>query len=361
MNILHLINYAGLGGSEHYVLNLLESQSKKNSCHLVYGIDGGLLNIIKNHKIKTKQMNMKHPFDFMAVNKLSDYCKANKIDVIHCHYPRENCIAAFVKKRNPKIKLIYTAHLNEPCGKLWKKLNSFAAKYDNKIISVCNAQIPQLVENGFPKEKIKVIYNGVPTNEYSDKTKIKAQEELRAEFSIPKHVPIICSVTRFEPIKGVPFLVRAMAHYTKIEPIEAKLIIVGNGSQFDEIKEMIRSMRLEKYIICTGYREDADRIAAGADIYINSSESEAMSLALLNAGANGAACIATNVGGNADLLSDDCGILVEYGDTEELARAIDVLVCKDELRNEYSKKIRKKILNGFTVDKMLSETLKLYK
>lgn len=361
MNIVHLINYAGLGGSENYVRILIENQSQKHKCHLVYGIDDGLIKSLGKLKVKFKQIQMKHPFDFNAVKSLHTYCVENKIDVIHCHYPRENCIATQVKKKLPKLKVIFTAHLNEPCNKLWKYLNAKASALNDAVIAVCNSQLTLLEENGYDPSKIKVIHNATTLKPFTEKDRESAKNALRSEFKIPDHVPIICTVTRFEPVKGIPYLIRAMAYYTKIEPIEARLIIVGTGSQFEEIKEMIRSMRMEKYIICTGYREDADRLVLGSDIYVNSSESEALSFALINAGASQVACIATNVGGNTDIVDPKCGILVEYGDSEELAKAIDILICKDELRAEYAQNLQKKVFDSFTLDKMLSATQKLYK
>ena len=72
--------------------------------------------------------------------------------------------------------------------------------------------------------------------------------------------------------------------------------------------------------------------------------------------------IATNVGGNGDILSpeNDCGILVEYGNTEQMAEAIKTMIDNEELRNKYSQNAFKAINEVFNLNKLLEDTYKLY-
>ena len=54
------------------------------------------------------QVEMKSPFDIKAAKRLAAICKANKIDIIHSHYPRENYIAILAHLFYPKAKALYT-------------------------------------------------------------------------------------------------------------------------------------------------------------------------------------------------------------------------------------------------------------
>ena len=77
---------------------------------------------------------------------------------------------------------------------------------------------------------------------------------------------------------------------------------------------------------------------------------------------SGLPIIATNVGGNGDILSpeNDCGILVEYGDTDQMAEAINTMMSDAALREKYSKNALKAVDTVFNLDKLLEDTYKRY-
>jgi len=87
-----------------------------------------------------------------------------------------------------------------------------------------------------------------------------------------------------------------------------------------------------------------------------------LSFAILEAMDASLPVIATNVGGNGDILSpeNDCGILVEYGDTDAMANAIKTMIEDEELRNKYSANAFKAVNEVFNLDKLLEDTYKIY-
>ena len=87
-----------------------------------------------------------------------------------------------------------------------------------------------------------------------------------------------------------------------------------------------------------------------------------LSFAILEALDASLPVIATKVGGNGDILSaeNDCGILVEYGNTDEMSDAIKLIMDDEALRNKYSKNAVKAINEVFNLDKLLKDTYKLY-
>jgi glycosyltransferase involved in cell wall biosynthesis len=120
---------------------------------------------------------------------------------------------------------------------------------------------------------------------------------------------------------------------------------------------------LEGNIIFAGFRSDIDNLLYGSDIYINSSQHEALSFLILEALASGLPLIATNMGGNPDIINaeTDCGILVEYDDTYSLAQALLKVMDDEKLRRHLSENAVKAVNERFNLDIASEETYNLYK
>ena len=359
MKVLYLINYAGNAGTEKYVYNLIKTyEGKDTKCYLAYNVEGKLSDDIKALGIPMLKLNMRHPFDKKAAKILADYCRTNNIDVIHAQYPRENYIALLSRKYYSGTKVVYTCHLTLKTNFLWKITNKIMTKNNHKIISVCNNGKDLLVGNGVSADKIDVIYNGIFPHERTG-----ANPNLRAELGIDDDTFVMTTLARYHIAKGLDYLTNSIEKLTKLTDKKFVLLILGEGELWDKITALIRSKGLEKHILQLGYRTDAGEILKISDLYINSAKCyEALSFAILEAMDSGLPVIATNVGGNGDILSseNDCGILVEYGDCDQMAHAINTMMSDDELRAKYSKNALRAVDTVFNLDNLLEETYKRY-
>ncbi len=358
LNILYLINYAGNAGTEKYVYNLIKAfHQKRANCHLAYNVGGKLSDDIKSMNVPVLQVQMRHPFDIFAAKTIGKYCKENNIDVIHAQYPRENCIALLARKYLKNLKVVYTNHIIMENNFVWKTINKLMTTKNHKIIAVCNKGRDVLVENGYPAEKTVVIYNGIMPHDRK-----KPNLKLREELGISTDDFVITSLTRYDRLKGLDYLVETIEVLAKKSNKDFKLIIVGEGELWEEISSKISDKGLGNYIIQTGFREDAQDILGISDLYINTSQNEALSFAILEAMDNALPVVATNVGGNRDLVSasTDCGILVEYGDSNRTANAINTIMTDDGLRQKYGHNAQKAIDTVFNLERLLDKTFEMY-
>lgn len=359
MNILYLINYAGNAGTEKYVYNLIKAfEGEKASCHFAFNVEGKLSEQVKELGIPYFRVEMRHPFDKKAARIIAAYCKENKIDVIHTQYPRENYIALLAKKYYSSVKVVYTCHLTLKTNFLWKITNKKFTKNNHKIISVCNNGKELLVGNGVEADKITVIYNGIKPHERTG-----ANENLRKELGVDEDAFVITTLARYHIAKGLDYLVRSIEKLKEKTDKKFVLLILGEGELWDEITELIKSKNLTDCIKQPGYRDDAGEILKISDMYVNSAKCyEALSFAILEALDTALPVVATDVGGNSDILSpeNDCGILVDYGDEEGMADAILKLMNDEALREKYSKNAIKAIDTVFNLDKLLEDTYKIY-
>ena len=359
MKILYLINYAGSGGSERYVELLARYyHGSKATCGLCYNVDGPLVEKMKELDIPVYQLPMKSIADISAAKKLAKIVKDGEYDVIHAQYPRENYIAILSKMFGCRAKIVFTSHLISEQPPVWRMLNRIFTPHDHAVLTVCTYGKEVLERGGVAKDKIRIVFNGVdaPSAPVRDRTVLR-------EFGIGDEEKVITILTRFSEEKGVPFLLRSIAKLKEQTTVPFRLLLVGTGPDFDRDKALIPELGIEDKVVLTGFRTDTARLLAASDIYLNSSSSEAMSFAILEALGAGLPLVLTDVGGNPELVNTGavCGELVPYGDENAYAGAIAKLLEDDALRARYAAAARAKAGGEFDLYTLLDKLFEIYK
>lgn len=359
LKVLYLINHAGKAGTEKYVYNLVKTFKEKDTkCYFAYSEPGLLSEQMEEMGIECLQLKMKHPFDLKAAKIIAAYCRENNIDVIHTQYPRENYIALLSRRYYSGTRVVYTCHLTLKTSFLWKITNKIMTKHNHRIISVCNNGKELLIGNGVPEEKIDVVFNGIRPSKNVEKN-----IEKRKEIGIEPDTFVITTLSRYHMAKGLDFFTDSVAKLKKLTDKKFIVLFLGDGELFDDIKMQIKALGLEGEIRQMGFRDDAAEILAASDLYVNSAKCyEALSFAILEALNQALPVVATNVGGNGDIINEDtnCGILVEYGDTAAMADAINTMMSDKEKYDEFSENARRTVLEKFDLDVLLEETYKKY-
>ncbi len=359
LKILYLINHAGKAGTEKYVYNLVKTYNgDKAECYFAYSEPGLLLEQMQELGIPCFQLTMKNPFDMKAAKVLAAYCREHKIDVIHTQYPRENYIAILSKRYYPEVKVVYTCHLTLKNSLPWRITNRLFTKHNHKIISVCNKGKELLIGNGVSADKIVVVFNGITPSETVEKN-----VEKRKEFGIDPDTFVITTLARYHIAKGLDYFTDSVFELKKMTDKKFVVLYVGDGELFDEVKGQIEALGLGDEIKQLGFRKDSQEILAMSDLYVNSAKCfEALSFAIVEALDHALPIVATDVGGNADIVNDEtnCGILVEYGDTKAMAEAIKTMIEDKDAYEKFSQNARKAALNRFNLDELLKETFQYY-
>jgi len=360
LNVLHVLNYLGNGGSEKYIYSLAKKLHGK-SCrfYLAYSDEGKGGDMFKELGIELIRVKMKNPFDINAAREIKKLCEKYSIDAIHTHFLRENYISILSAILGNKAGIINTRHmLFENTGKVIF-FNKFFTKLNKKIIAVSGSVRDQLLREGIVPDKVKLIYTGVDAEEWN----AAAANSIRSEFHIPEDEVIITSVARFTEEKGHDFLIDVIEYFkNNLVNEKFKFILVGDGILLETIKEKAKSKGLENNIIFTGYRRDIRDILKSSDIFVAHSNSEALGISILEAMAAGLPVITTDSGGTAEIVNDRYrnGFLIKYGDVEGFAKSIFKLYKSIETRNECIKNGRMVIREYFNLEKMAEETYNLY-
>ena len=360
MKILHLINYAGSGGTEKYVLTLIRRQIESgHSCLLVYHVDGPLVRDAETAGAETIRVELRNILDLRAAKILAGLCRSRGINVIHAHYPRENCIALLAVRHLPAVRVVTTVHLVFGCNAVWRAVNRLFSPHNHAVLCVCEAQVAQLTANGVCPARLRVVHNGVAPDRVEDAAALR--ESVRREFAISREAVVVTTLTRYEPVKGIDMLLD-VARILKERLPGLRFLIAGTGSEFNKVSETLRKEGLTDFLIQAGFRRDTDAILCASDIYINTSRSEALSFAITEAMSLEKPAVITAVGGNPEIITpdSDCGFLVPFGDARSMANAIYRLATDDGLRSRMGKQAALRVRKEFSEEIMFEKTMEAY-
>lgn len=144
----------------------------------------------------------------------------------------------------------------------------------------------------------------------------------RADFATPEDVPLLLSLSRLHPVKGMDVLLQAMTNIP-----DAYLWVAGTGPLEKDLKEQMRTLGLEDRVRFLGWRYDREALLAAADICVFPSRYEAFGAVTIEAWATGTPLVAAKaVGPNAYISHEENGLLTEIDDAEGLAVAVNRLI-----------------------------------
>jgi sugar transferase (PEP-CTERM/EpsH1 system associated) len=185
-----------------------------------------------------------------------------------------------------------------------------------------------------------------------------------AEFRDPRLV-LVGTVGRLEPVKDQVTLARAFVEAIRRSPWAAeflRLVVVGDGALRREVEAVLDAAGLRPLAWLAGERPDVPALLQGLDVFVLPSRNEGISNTILEAMASGLPVIATNVGGNPELVDNGVtGELVSAGDAAALATAIHRFATASDVRARYSVAARARALGRFSVTGMVERYADLYR
>lgn len=173
------------------------------------------------------------------------------------------------------------------------------------------------------------------------------------------------SVGRLQAVKGHAELIRAFAALVRSDAEaarRARLAIVGGGPLMGELTDLIRREALEGKVWLAGERNDVPEVMRSFDVFVLPSIAEGISNTLLEAMASGLPVIATDVGGNPELVdAGRTGLLTRSGDLDGLAAAMGQLFHAPDGAVAMGRAGRARVLAEFSLDAMVGAYLALYR
>ena len=311
MRVVQIMPDFDLAGAERMCQEL--ALELKNDMEVIvvslYRLHTDITKSFESNGIQVIYLDKKPGLDLSMIKKLYKILKEIKPDIIHTHryvmeYAIPAAIFAGVKRR------IHTVHslAEKEVPKMQQKLHYLFFKYFNVIpVSISPAvQLSVTERYGLDKYYTPLIYNGIDFNSISEKISYKRNE-----------IFTFLHVGRYAVAKNHFEMIKAFKNLKKLYP-DTRLILIGGGELFDDIKEYIASNNLKESVIQLGRRKDVNLLYKTADVFMLPSIYEGMPMTIIEAMSAGMPIVATNVGGIPDMVSDGNSALLSGTKSDEI-------------------------------------------
>lgn len=355
MNILHTETLYHWGGHQCRVLSeIIKFKEKGYKVVFVCNKNSIIAQKAKNSEIKVYEMEFKKTNYWETIPKLIRIIKNEKIDIISTHSSTDSWAAGIAAKITRK-KLVRFKHNMFPIGR--DPLTRFIYSIPDKFIVVSEPIKELMIKYGINSSKIAVIPDSVDTEKFNP----EKAKGLREHFSIPEKAIVVGNISGFTRHKAQHILFKAFNLVNEKYP--CFLLLAGNASE--EVRQRYLSLVKKQFhdrIIFLGYRDDIPSILKSIDIYVSSTVSEGLSVAVLEAMAMEKPVVVSDIPAFKSFVIENYnGIFFESENVAKLAENLIFLIENESLRKELGKNARKTIIERFTLDRMIDDTEKLYK
>ena len=270
------------------------------------------------------------PYSLALAVKQHEVALREQLDILHVHYAIPHAPAAFLAKQmleeDHDIKVVTTLHGTDitlvGLESSFFTVTKFAIERSDAVTAVSEyLRDATHREFGCAKCGIEVIPNFINLDEYRP---ADPNSDKCAHFAPPGH-KVLVHISNFREVKRVPDVVRVFAQVR--EKIPAVLILAGDGPQRPEAEHEAEHLGVANDVRFLGKVDAIAELLQAADLYLLPSRSESFGLSALEALACGVPVLASKVGGLPEVVEDGVsGVLVEFGDLEEMARkALQIL------------------------------------
>lgn len=370
------ITLSELGGSQKIVYNIIENLPEPvYEITLLTAPDGELLNWIsdlnktRDNKVRLAawrclRRDISPVIDIIALIKLFLFLKREKFDIAHFHNSKMGLIGRIAAAAAGIPKVYYTVHgwgLNrETAGSLYRILSfleQLICRFTTGVIFVSKNDMEFGIQNRWAKrESSRIIHNGIKCELPASGRK----PQVRKSFSISNDLPVIVFTARLAEPKDPFFAVRVSEKLIK-KGYNHRLLIIGQGPQFDDCIKLIESLKMSSYVIMTGKREDVTQIHSESDIFCLFSRREGLPVSIIEAMACGLPVVANSVGGVPELIEHGkTGYLLEEFDEDKAVEFIANLISKRDVRLKMGNAARIRAAENFNLSNMVAQYRNLY-
>lgn len=330
MEIVHVVENLDRGGLERTVVDLIASQRDAgHECRVICLFKLGLLaRELLASGVRVDACGKRPGLDLRALRRARALIRQSPDAVIHTHNAMAHYYAVLASLGLPVKCRINTRHgmggRTRSGRQEWLYRQSLRGT--DYAVAVCEAARQRFAADGMrPRRALLSVPNGIRLERFRPADDV-ARQSLVAELGLPTGSRIIGTVGRLQPVKDHALLLRAFAK-VRVQVPEAALVIVGDGPLRAALEAQAEQAGLSDAVRFMGDRHDVPRLLTGMEVFALTSTSEGYSVALLEACASSLPIVATDVGGNREIVRHGInGRLVPSGDTAAIATALIALL-----------------------------------
>lgn len=347
LKVAHIVGSLNIGGAERFVIDLCETQKNNDIQPIIIslGTPGEALEQ-ECEKLNTPVFSFKNT---LVLKLIRVFLQLKKCDVVHIHSPHALKFVYPILSLL-SVKIIYTRHGAAPLTAThWVNLHKKANKYIDAITFVSQEGLENFHRvHQWDSVPNYVIDNGVLIKPVDKKL------SKQARFKIG-------SVGRMIPLKNQISLLRAVTLLPKSLQEQLEVHFFGDGGCLKLLQAYDTEQNWQTKVVFHGMVNDRNIIYSSFDLLAVTSETEGLSMVIIEAMANKIPVVATNVGGNPKLVIDDTtGYLFDYNDDDKLAQLLSNFLENQQSFIDLGEQAFAYIQENFSLDSTAKKYAQLY-
>ena len=299
-------------------------------------------------------MGLRPGNDWRMPLRLARLLRALRVDIVHTRNAEPFFYGMVAARLAGVPVIIHSEHGRTfPEKPLRARVQRFLLSGANAAFSVSERLKEDLVrELGVNPARFEVIHNGVDIERF--RSAPSTGERRPADAGV-----VIGSVGRLAPVKNYALLLQAMAQLPAVPAV--RLLLVGEGPERPSLEALAAGFGLAGRVQFAGHRDDVPRALREMDIFVLPSTSEGMSNTLLEAMAAGVATVASDAGGNSEVIVPEVsGLLFPSADVVALAAQLGRLISDPALRGRLARAAASRVNVEFSIEAMIRRYEQLY-
>lgn len=338
LRIVHVVDSLEFGGLERVVTDLAKAQQAAGHWVSVFSINDtdGFKSELLQAGIAVVEGHKKGGFDRKVLKALKQWVRTQSIDVVHAHnfVPNYHAAAAMLGL-GPWPVLVCTCHdMGMRLSNLKLRLLFRWSLTRTARVAMVGQQVhDQYIATGLVKrDRALAVLNGIPVDRFASTQARRLHA--RQALGLNADALVLGCVGRLAALKNHARVIDVMPALLKSHPA-LTLVIVGDGAMHTALSEQVGRLGLSAQVLLAGQRSDVADLLPAFDVFALPSQTEGLSIALLEACATSLAVVATRVGGNPEIIKDgQTGLLVPVDDNLALLSAVDRLLADAALRHQ---------------------------
>lgn len=305
------------GGAERALVRIVSGLDRERWSPHVYCLAdrGPLADNLDAANVPLTCLNVRSSRDVGVIGRLTRALREFQPELLQTFMFHGNIVGRVAAWRAGVPHVVAGVRVVEPDMQWRMRLDRWTSGLVDHTVCVSKAVAETYQELGYRQEQLTVVPNGVDFERFAN-----AEPADLTVFGIPEDARTIIGVGRLHPQKGFDNLIAAFADIVAPahDDDSPHLLVIGEGPEQQTLQKQIELLGLVEFVHLIGRQPDVAPLLRAADLFVLSSRWEGMPNVLLEAMAAGLPCIAMNVEGVAELITDEnTGLCVSVDDTDE--------------------------------------------
>lgn len=365
--VLYPVNELKIGGAEQQLLELARGIDKQRYRVIVAPLYGGGALEPEFQAIPgvtVINLNRRGKFDPLPLYRIGRLLRRYRVDIVQPFLSPATffgLLPALVLRTPVKI-------VTERCGArkvrgrgyhMYRAVEDWLTRFADAVVPNSVAGKDMLLERGVPAHLIRVIYNGI--NRDRLRVDRRAAAEYRQALDVPEEGTVVGILASLTPAKGHDVLLRALAELCPRYP-GLRGAVIGDGVLRTELENLAAELGIRDRVHFFGYRRDVANALAACDVIVSASrDNEGCSNSILEAMALDIPVIATDIGGNREVVEHGkTGQLIPVGDHQAMAAAIEYVMTHPAEARAFTRLAAERIASTFSLTRMVRDYERLY-